>query len=173
MIPWPSGFAARRTRDRPPTPALLFLPFAVDAAVVILTARRPELAPLHVGLATAGSLLGGAVTFWLGSRAGEHGLERLVSKRRLECVRRRVKRSGAVALALPALMPPRFPLTPFVLACGALKVSRTRFFATLAVVRALRFGVEAAAPGAADPLGPEPLQPHGPRVGRRRGLLRP
>jgi membrane protein YqaA with SNARE-associated domain len=122
---------------------LFFLPFAVDAGVIILTARKPEAAVLYVALATAGSLVGGAVTFWIGRRAGEHGLERFVSKRRLDHVKRRVRDSGAVALALPAMMPPPFPLTPFVLTCGALAVRRTRFFVTLGIVRAVRFGIEA------------------------------
>ena len=122
---------------------LFFLPFAVDAGVIILTARRPEAAVLYVALATAGSLLGGTVTFWIGRRAGEHGLERLVSKRRIDHIKRRVRDSGAIALAIPAMMPPPFPLTPFVLTCGALEVSRVRFFVTLGIVRLVRFGSEA------------------------------
>jgi membrane protein YqaA with SNARE-associated domain len=122
---------------------LFFLPFAVDAGVIILTARRPEAAVLYVALATAGSLLGGAMTFWIGRRAGEHGLERFVSNRRLDHIKRRVRDSGAIALAIPAMMPPPFPLTPFVLTCGALEVSRVRFFVTLGLVRLVRFGIEA------------------------------
>jgi membrane protein YqaA with SNARE-associated domain len=122
---------------------LFFLPFAVDAGVIILTARRPDAAVLYVGLATAGSLIGGAITFWIGRRAGEHGLERFVSARRLDHIKGRVRRSGAIAFALPAMMPPPFPLTPFVLTCGALAVSKTRFFITLGIVRLVRFAVEA------------------------------
>jgi membrane protein YqaA with SNARE-associated domain len=122
---------------------LFFLPFAVDAAVIILTARRPDAAVLYVGMATAGSLIGGAITFWIGRRAGEHGLERFVSARRLDHIKGRVRRSGAIAFALPAMMPPPFPLTPFVLTCGALAVSKTRFFLTLGIVRLVRFAVEA------------------------------
>jgi hypothetical protein len=54
-----------------------------------------------------------------------------------------VNEKGAVALAVPALLPPPFPLTPFILTCGALDVSRQRFFLTFGLVRLLRFGVEA------------------------------
>jgi membrane protein YqaA with SNARE-associated domain len=122
---------------------LFFLPFAVDAGVIILTARRPDAGVLYVGMATAGSLIGGAITFWIGRRAGEHGLERFVSARRLDHIKGRVRRSGAIAFALPAMMPPPFPLTPFVLTCGALAVSKTRFFLTLGIVRLVRFAVEA------------------------------
>jgi len=42
------------------------------------------------------------------------------------------------------LLPPPFPLTPFILTCGALAVDRTRFFLTFGAVRILRFGAEAA-----------------------------
>ena len=63
--------------------------------------------------------------------------------KRLEAIRRRVRDGGAVAMAIPALLPPPFPLTPFILTCGALAVSRVHFFATFGVARLLRFGVEA------------------------------
>jgi membrane protein YqaA with SNARE-associated domain len=123
---------------------LFFLPMAVDTATIILCARQPHLAIVFPLLATAGSLLGNAGTYWIGRRVGEPGLERFASQRRLEDVKRRLHDGGAFALAVPALLPPPFPLTPFVLTCGALEVSRTRFFAALAVARLMRFGVEAA-----------------------------
>jgi hypothetical protein len=46
-------------------------------------------------------------------------------------------------MAVPALLPPPFPLTPFILTCGALSVDRTRFFLTFSTMRLLRFGTEA------------------------------
>jgi hypothetical protein len=46
-------------------------------------------------------------------------------------------------MAVPALLPPPFPLTPFILTCGALDVNRWRFFATFGAVRLVRFGAEA------------------------------
>jgi membrane protein YqaA with SNARE-associated domain len=124
------------------TSMLFFLPFAVDAAVILLTARKPEWMLLYAALATAGSIVGAAGTFWIGRRAGEHGLQRFVSRRRLARVKRQVGGRGAIALAVPSLVPPPFPFTPFILACGALDVSRTRFFLTLAAMRMLRFTAE-------------------------------
>jgi membrane protein YqaA with SNARE-associated domain len=120
------------------------LPFGIDAAVIILAARLKEfwwLAPL---LATAGSVGGAALTFWMGIKIGENGLERYVAKRRLERIRARIKNSGAIALAVLDLIPPPFPFTPFVLAAGALEVKTSMFFITLTVCRVIRFGVEAA-----------------------------
>jgi membrane protein YqaA with SNARE-associated domain len=123
---------------------VFFMPFGIDALVIYLAARDSSLAWLHPILATLGSLTGAAITFWIGKKVGEVGLERLVSPARLERVKQRVRNSGAFAIAVPALLPPPFPLTPFVLTCGALDVNRVRFFSTFAVVRLVRFGSEAA-----------------------------
>jgi membrane protein YqaA with SNARE-associated domain len=125
------------------TSMLFFLPFGIDAVVIYLAARNPELFWLAPLLASAGSLTGAAITFWIGKKVGEAGLERFVPTRRLERIRERVRERGAVALAVPALLPPPFPLTPFVLTCGALDVDRRLFFLTFGAVRLLRFGAEA------------------------------
>jgi membrane protein YqaA with SNARE-associated domain len=122
---------------------LFFLPFGIDALVIFLAARNVDLFWLYPLLATAGSLTGAAVTFWIGRKAGELGVERLVSRRRLERLKCRVSDAGAIAMAVPALLPPPFPLTPFILTCGALDVNRARFFITFGTVRLLRFGAEA------------------------------
>ena len=123
---------------------VVFLPFGVDALVIYLSARNGMLFWMYPLLATAGSLTGAAVTYWIGRKGGEIGLQRFVSPRRLERVRSRVQRQGAVAMAFAALLPPPFPLTPFVLTCGALGVDRWIFFSTFALMRLIRFGSEAA-----------------------------
>jgi membrane protein YqaA with SNARE-associated domain len=119
------------------------LPFGIDAVVVILSARLHGLAWVVPLLATAGSLAGAALTFWMGVKIGENGLDHYVAAKRLDRVRTKIRNSGAVALAILDLIPPPFPFTPFVLAAGALEVEPTMFFVTLAICRLLRFGVEA------------------------------
>jgi membrane protein YqaA with SNARE-associated domain len=123
--------------------SLLFsLPFGIDAVVIIVAARLPAawLVPL---LAAAGSVTGAGLTFWLGVKIGEQGLERYVPPKRLDKIRKRIQESGAIALASLSLIPPPFPFTPFVLAAGALEVRTGTFFTTLAVCRIIRFGIEA------------------------------
>ena len=122
---------------------VFFLPGTVDIAVILLAARHRELFWLFPILATAGSLTGAYVTFSIGARIGQKGLSHWVSERKLRPIEKRIKDKGAVALALPGLMPPPFPLTPFILVCGALKVRRLTFFLTLAGARLLRFGTGA------------------------------
>ena len=89
-------------------------------------------------------MAGAALTFWMGVKFGERGLDRWVSEKRLEQIRKRVRESGAIALAVLDLVPPPFPFTPFVLAAGALEVNTRTFFVTLTVCRLFRFGLEAA-----------------------------
>src|SRR5438105_11761343 len=118
------------------------LPLGIDAAIVTLAARRGVyfwMAPL---LATAGSLLGAAVTYWTGMKIGEAGMRRFASEKRLKRIGKRLNGS-AVTLAALDLMPPPFPFSVFVLGAGAAKVDRKKFFLTLAACRMLRFGLEA------------------------------
>jgi membrane protein YqaA with SNARE-associated domain len=121
---------------------LFFLPFGIDTLVIYLAARNDDLFWAYPLLATAGSVAGAALTFWMGKKGGEAGLHRFLSERRIERIQNRVRNGGAVAIAVPALLPPPFPFTPFILTCGALDVDRARFFGTLAAVRLLRFGAE-------------------------------
>jgi membrane protein YqaA with SNARE-associated domain len=120
------------------------LPFGIDAAVIILAARLRAFAWVVPLLATGGSIAGAWLTFWMGARIGEKGLERYVAQRRLQRVRARIESSGAIALAVLDLIPPPFPFTTFVLAAGALGGNAATFFVTLTICRLLRFGLETA-----------------------------
>jgi membrane protein YqaA with SNARE-associated domain len=120
------------------------LPFGIDAAVIILAAQLRTFAWVVPLLATGGSVAGAWLTFWMGMKIGEKGLEKYVAPKRLKRVRAKIQTSGAVALAVLDLIPPPFPFTPFVLAAGALEVKTSMFFVTLTLCRLLRFGLEAA-----------------------------
>lgn len=118
---------------------VFFLPLGIDFALILLVARKPDLLWLYASLATVGSVLGAAATFWIGRKVGEHGLSKFVKASRLERVQQRVGNSAAVTIASLAIIPPPFPFTAFVLTCGAAHVNPWTFLLTLAGVRALRF----------------------------------
>jgi membrane protein YqaA with SNARE-associated domain len=122
---------------------IFFMPFGVDALVIYLAARDEQLFWLYPILAAAGSFVGGLITFWIGRKAGKVGLPRLVSRRQIDRLCRKVQQRGAAALALPALLPPPFPLTPYVLTCGALQVNPWWFFSTYTAMRLVRFSIGA------------------------------
>ena len=120
------------------------LPFGIDAAVIILAARLGDhwwLVPL---LATAGSVGRRGAHLLDGRQYRRTGARTLGAAPRLQQVRARVRKSGAIALAVLDLIPPPFPFTPFVLAAGALEVKPQTFFMTLVICRLFRFGLEAA-----------------------------
>ena len=119
------------------------VPFGIDAAVVIVAARSQVAAWLAPIVASVGSMGGAAFTFWMGMKIGDKGLQRYVPERRLQPIRSRIERSGAIALGIADLIPPPFPFTAVVLAAGALEVSPTLFFTTLLMTRLARFGLEA------------------------------
>jgi membrane protein YqaA with SNARE-associated domain len=119
------------------------LPLGIDTVIIILSARAKGFAWAIPLLATAGSVAGAALTFWMGKKIGEKGLDRYAPKKRLDRIRTKIKDSGAIALAVLDLIPPPFPFTVFVLAAGALEVQPGVFFVTLAICRLIRFGLEA------------------------------
>jgi membrane protein YqaA with SNARE-associated domain len=121
-----------------------WLPFGIDAATIVFAMRGVAPWWAVAVLTTAGSIAGSLLTFWMGAKVGDAGLERLVSERHLESARRRIKKSTRTAvLAVLSLIPPPFPFTPIVLAAGALEVRRSTFFAALAACRFARFAAEA------------------------------
>ena len=122
---------------------VVVIPLAVDIAVIVLASRSRDLFWLYPIIGSLGSLVGAALTFYIGRRLSERGLEHFVSKGRLDRIRRRIEDKGAVALAVLDLLPPPFPFTACILAAGALEVSTPIFFTTLGLARLLRFGVEA------------------------------
>ena len=123
---------------------VFFLPLGIDFVVIILSARKPELFWVCAILAAVGSLAGAAATFWLGRKAGEHGIAKLVKPSRLKRIQQRINERAAFSVAALGIIPPPFPFTAFVLASGAFKVQPWAFFMTLAGVRLLRFGLEGA-----------------------------
>lgn len=123
---------------------LVFFPFGLDLVLALMSAREPSRAWLYPLLATAGSVGGAGLTFWLGRKIGEHGVERFADARRLDRVKRRIGKKAAVSTGILALLPPPFPFTVFILASGAFDVSFRHFIVTFAGARLLRGGVVSA-----------------------------
>jgi len=115
------------------------MPFGVDALVIYLASTHGEVVWILLVIVTIGSVAGNALTYWIGRCAGDAGLPRLLAPQQLERMRVSVQKAGAGRLAAAAVLPPPFPLTPFVLTCGALDVDRRRFFLVFGVMRLIRY----------------------------------
>ena len=108
------------------------LPGVTDIMCVVLAARHTNPLLLII-LTTAGSALGGYLSYQVGHRGGMAFLEKNVPKRILKRVTRWMENH-----AILAVLPPPMPLSPFVLAAGALKMSQRKFLVTFTVSRAFR-----------------------------------
>jgi membrane protein YqaA with SNARE-associated domain len=116
------------------------LPGSTDLLLILLVAHGAE--PILAALAAfAGSVLGGYLTWGAGAKGGEAALHRYLPKRFARRLTGWVEKNGMLAVAVSALLPPPFPLMPFVLAAGALGVSRRKFFLSFGLARALRYSL--------------------------------
>lgn len=123
---------------------IFFLPLGIDFALIIVTARNPDLFWAYALAATAGSVAGAGATYWLGQKVGEAGLGRWLGPARLKRAQSRISKHAATRVAALAIIPPPFPFTALVLVSGALAVDVWKFMAALAAVRLVRFTGEAA-----------------------------
>jgi len=116
----------------------LLLPGSTDLLLLWLVAHGSDpwlLAPIAI----IGGLLGGYTTWRIGKRGGEEALRHYVSRRMLRRIVLWVEQHPLLSVFLPAVLPPPIPLSPFVLASGALGVSRNRFLLVFGTARSLRY----------------------------------
>jgi membrane protein YqaA with SNARE-associated domain len=121
--------------------SFLFAPLGNDLLVVAITARRRSV-PLmlyYSAMSTIGSVLGCLLVDMVLRPAGERGLEKHLTRRRLQYVRDKVGRNAAWALVIASIAPPPFPFTPFVMAAAALQYPRKRMLAIVGAARMFRF----------------------------------
>jgi membrane protein YqaA with SNARE-associated domain len=93
--------------------------------------------------AVAGSILGGYTCWSTGKKGGEAALQRYVNARLLKRISRWVEKHAILSVFLPAVLPPPIPLSPFLLASGALGVSGKRFVIIFGAARSVRYAVVA------------------------------
>ena len=127
--------------DAAPIP--LPIPGSTDILILILGAHG-EWPWLLAPVAIAGSLIGGYLSWTAGKKGGEKMLERYLPRRFGKRIRGWVKEHGMLSVCLAALLPPPIPLLPFVLAAGALGVTRRQMLVALGIARTIRYGSEAA-----------------------------
>jgi len=113
------------------------VPGITDIMLVVLAARHSNII-LLLGLTTVGSALGGLFSHWVGQAGGMAFIEKHISPRIFHLVCNWMERHAILSVALPAILPPPMPLSPFVLAAGALQMSRRKFMISFTVSRFLR-----------------------------------
>lgn len=118
------------------------IPGVTDIMLVLMAARHEDWF-LLVLIASAGSAIGGYLSYRVGQSGGMAFLEKRVPARIFKLVRDWMEHHAILAVALPAILPPPMPLAPFVLAAGALRMSKRTFLTTFILSRTARHFVAA------------------------------
>jgi membrane protein YqaA with SNARE-associated domain len=119
------------------------LPGSMDVLTILLAARHRQLWWYYAFMATVGAVIGGYITYGLARKGGKEAFERKLTKSRADKVFKRFEKWGFLAVAVPAILPPPFPIVPFLLAAGAMQYSRQKFVAALTLGRGIRFTIVA------------------------------
>ena len=113
------------------------IPGITDVMIVLFAAQHTNVF-LLVGTATAGSALGGYLSYVIAQKGGMEFLQKHIPKRIFCRVTGWMEHHAILAVALPAILPPPMPLSPFVLAAGALRMRFRTFITAFPLSRLLR-----------------------------------
>jgi membrane protein YqaA with SNARE-associated domain len=123
--------------DNSPIP----VPGAMDVATILLAAQQQSLWPYYALMATIGSLLGGFFTYRIARTGGKEAIEKKFPHRKVQKFYKTFERWGFFAIAIPAMLPPPIPITPFLFVAGALQYPTAKFLAALALGRTARYTI--------------------------------
>lgn len=121
--------------------ALIPLPGGPDAVMLLLSTQNPARMPLYALGATAGSVLGCVILYYISRRAGRRALDKFPPQKQAR-VKELVDRYDVLSVLVASVLPPPFPFKLFVITAGVFRLSLVRFAAAVAVGRAFRFFLE-------------------------------
>lgn len=113
------------------------VPGITDIMLVLMAAHHNNWFVL-VAITSVGSVIGGYLSYRVGQSGGMAFLEKRVPARIFKLIREWMEGHAVIAVALPAILPPPVPLAPFVLAAGALKMSKRKFLTAFTISRTAR-----------------------------------
>jgi membrane protein YqaA with SNARE-associated domain len=118
------------------------IPGVTDIMIVLFAAAHTNVF-LLVLVATLGSAAGGLFSHSVGQAGGMKFLEKHVPAAMLKRATGWMESHAIIAVSLPALLPPPMPLSPFVLAAGAVHMSRRKFMTAFTLSRLVRHSIAA------------------------------
>ncbi len=107
--------------------ALIPIPVSMDGVVIGYVANDHKKFFLYCLMAAAASAIGSLVPFYVGRAGGELVLLKRINRERYEKIRDRFERQEFLAIAVPAMCPPPFPLKLFEFAAGVFEMKPLPF----------------------------------------------
>lgn len=121
--------------------ALIPLPGGPDAVMLLLSTQAPARMPFYALGATAGSVVGCLILYYISKRAGRRALDKFSEEKRAR-VKELVDRYDVLSVLVASVLPPPFPFKLFVITAGVFRLSVVRFAMAVAIGRAFRFFLE-------------------------------
>ena len=119
--------------------SFLSLPQINDLLLIWMVSRHKPLMIYYSSMATLGSITGCLLLYYLGRRGGEALLRKRFHERHIDRALELSQRYGALAIIVPALLPPPAPFKIFVVLAGVARVRPSTFVIAVAIGRGLRF----------------------------------
>jgi membrane protein YqaA with SNARE-associated domain len=119
--------------------SFLSFPEINDLLVIVMVVHHPHRMIFYAGMATLGSVAGCLALYYVARKGGHAFLNRRVKGGTIEWGTNLMRKYGAMALLVPALLPPPAPFKIFVLLAGAAAVPMRTFITAIAVGRGVRY----------------------------------
>ena len=123
--------------------SLLSLPEINDLLLIYFGTQFSDKAYYYALMTVLGSASGASLLYWLARWKGYGFLKRKFPDGKIDTVFRLFRRYGALAVAVPAILPPPFPFKIFVLSSGVLGLPYARFLIAILLGRSFRYFGEA------------------------------
>jgi membrane protein YqaA with SNARE-associated domain len=122
--------------------SFLILPVANDLLVIVLTSKSPSLLLYYAAMSTSGSVLGIFILDLIFRKGGQALIEKHISKRRLDYMKKKISRRYGWAVGIGSLIPPPFPMKPLVASASLMQYPRKKLLTVIAGGRFARFMAE-------------------------------
>lgn len=119
--------------------SFLSFPEVNDLLIVLMVVNHPERMMFYATMATLGSITGCLALYFVGRRGGEALLRKRFSGGNVERAASLMRKYGAMALIVPALLPPPAPFKIFVLMGGVANIPLPTFIWAIALGRGVRY----------------------------------
>jgi membrane protein YqaA with SNARE-associated domain len=118
--------------------SVLTFPVINDLLLIDLSMRYPARMPYYAAMATAGSVFGCVLLYFLAKKGGEAMLHKYAGPR-AHRIHAWTNENGFISILITALLPPPNPFKLFVIAAGALEMPMQSFVFGLVAARAIRY----------------------------------
>lgn len=115
------------------------IPMPLDAMVIDYVINDHARAVLYCLMAAFGSAIGSLLPYFLGRAGGELFLLKRINRQRYEKLRDRFEKQEFLAIMLPAMAPPPFPVKLFEFAAGVFEMRPLAYFGAIFLGKFIRF----------------------------------